>query len=138
MKRLNFFLVPIAVLLLSGTCQKAADDANNKYVIPVNGYITFSKGSIEREIYFDSVMMDNRCPPNVNCIVAGEGVCRFTVRNGEQSQQITLSTLPGGTGAVRYPREAEIANLRITLEALTPFPRGTYNEYKARLIITAL
>lgn len=138
MKGLKLFLVPIAVLLLSGTCQKAADDTNNAYVVPVNGYVTFSKGSIEREIYFDSVVMDNRCPPNVNCIVAGEGVCRFTVRSGEQSQQITLSTLPGGTGAVRYPREGQVYGVNIKLEALTPFPRGTYSEYKAQLIITAL
>lgn len=138
MKRLKLLLLPIAILLLSGTCQKAADDTNNTYIIPVNGYITFSKGSIEREIYFDSVVMDNRCPPNVHCIVAGEGVCRFTVKNGQQTQQITLSTLPGGTGAVKYPREGEISNLRITLEALTPFPRETYNDYKAQLVITAL
>lgn len=137
MKPLKLFLLPVTIILLSGTCQKAVNSADS-YVIPVNRSINFTMNSLERDIYFDSVVMDNRCPPNVTCIAAGEGVCRFVVRSGAQSQQVILSTMPGGNGAARYPREAQVSGMNIRLETLIPLPRDTYGAYKAQVVVTAL
>lgn len=138
MKRLTLLLLPVSIILLSGTCQRATTGPDNNYLIPVTGSVNFTINFIEREIIFDSVVMDNRCPPNVNCIVAGEGVCRFIVRSGSESHPVTLSTMPGGTGAARYPREAQVSGMNVRLETLIPLPKEAYSAYRAQVLVTPL
>ncbi len=87
----------------------------------------------ELTIWFESVVSDNRCPQNVECIVAGLAEITLGVRTPSGDPALlTLGTEPG-TDTVTFQ------NYTIQLSALNPYPLDIsppLEDYEAILIIT--
>ena len=61
---------------------------------------------------------DSRCPPDVQCLVAGKVVYRFTLKQGDTLEHFTLSPAePAFTSTVLHGK-------RITLAGSAPPPRA--------------
>jgi len=55
------------------------------------------------EVSFDDVLRDSRCPPDVQCIRAGEAVVVLTVTgDGGEGHRLELEVPPGGGAASSY------------------------------------
>lgn len=74
------------------------------------------------QITFVRVGQDSRCPPDVQCIWAGDAEVKLSVAGDD----VTLHT-HGGT---QYPKSARVAGRTITLRDLTRSP------YTATLVVT--
>jgi hypothetical protein len=106
--------------------------------VPINSRFTLSPGettAIDTTplwIRFDRVVEDSRCPADVQCIQAGDGVVGITViEEGASPKSYLLHTGRPGEPSVVH------GNLTITLEELMPTPVATRKvaprEYRATL-----
>jgi hypothetical protein len=81
-------------------------------------------------IRFEAVVSDNRCPVDVECIQAGDGVIQISVSGGGASAEHQLHT----TGE---PKSVKHGDLEIALLQLRPQPVSTRaiqpDEYRATL-----
>ena len=44
-------------------------------------------------VTFDKIEQDSRCPINARCLWSGVGIVNATVKQGDESQKVTLSTV---------------------------------------------
>lgn len=148
---MKVYLFPAAFLfLLLTACERNsitndhitdqnARNTTDQYTVAVNGCtgITNVPGAIE--MCLDSVVFDNRCPPEVVCITGGEAICRFNVKTTSGAQMITLGISNVGTRGTVYPKEIDIFRMRITLEQLLPVNFGRlYNDYVAHIKVVPI
>ena len=77
---------------------------------------------------FMRVVSDSRCPPNVNCVWAGDATLELRVSKGKQIQKLTLHT-------GLEPRSATIMGLKLTLQNLEP-AKGVPGKPKATFILS--
>jgi hypothetical protein len=86
---------------------------------------------------FEGVTSDSRCPTDVTCIWAGEGVVRVrVVLPGQPSATLTLHT-PGGTASSEAPYAQRVV---VGLTELRPAPISTRTlvpqDYEAVFLVT--
>lgn len=82
------------------------------------------------KVRFDGVTSDSRCPLDVVCVRAGEGVVAVSLSQAAGTQvQRELRTTPGAS-------EATYASHTIKLVALAPYPRSTQPIGSAEYIAT--
>lgn len=80
-------LALIAALLPLCACVSAAPALGSKLSLTERQSITVVPGAI---LTYDSVS-DSRCPPDVQCVVAGKVVYSFTLKQGDTLEHFTLS-----------------------------------------------
>jgi hypothetical protein len=86
-------------------------------------------------VTFERVSADSRCPSNVVCIRAGEGVAELTLRRlPSTAGHLTLKTDPIDESSGRF--EGYV----VTLDALQPYPVAGETipaaDYRARLVVS--
>ena len=65
---------------------------------------------------FDGVPRDNRCPEDVQCIVAGAATVVLTAESDGESRELTFDVPPGGSASKR------LDGLEITIARVDPQP----------------
>ncbi|WP_332848450.1 hypothetical protein [Massilia sp. S19_KUP03_FR1] len=80
-------LALIAAILPLGACANGAPALGSKLSLSERQSITVVPGAI---LTYDSVS-DSRCPPDVQCVVAGKVVYSFTLKQGDTLEHFTLS-----------------------------------------------
>jgi hypothetical protein len=103
-----------ASLLLLAACASAAPAAGSTLSLTERQSVTVAPGAI---LTYDSVN-DSRCPPDVQCLVAGKVVYSFTLKQGDTLEHFTLS--PAEPAYV----SAALNGSRITLAGTAPPPRA--------------
>lgn len=102
-----------------------------KYEMAVGESLTMDTGRLR--LTFEGVPFDNRCPRDVQCIVAGMArvALRAQIEGGEE-HEVTLEL------GARGPREAEFEGYTLRLLAVDPYPVSTKNiepeDYRIRLV----
>jgi len=102
-------------------CGSAAYDYRKT---PVTDMVSVSLGqSVQAEnagfsVKFDKVEQDSRCPINARCVWAGVGIINATVKQGENSKKIKLSTVNYET----FNNTEKVFGKDIKLLALLPNP----------------
>jgi hypothetical protein len=92
--------------------------------------VTMDEGRLE--LGFEGVPFDNRCPKDVQCIVAGSAKVSMAVRvEGEEEHRLTLEL------SARGPQVVEVAGYALSLMAVHPYPVSTRKiepeDYKVEL-----
>ncbi len=86
--------------------------------VPLDQPFTIKVGDTIRvadlELKFTAVSSDSRCPPDVNCIWAGDGVVQLEVLRGKDRKIVELHT--------HGPRNASAFGYEVQLRALTRTP----------------
>jgi hypothetical protein len=107
-------LATLAALALLAACAHAAPALGTTLALTEHQSITVAPGAI---LTYDSVN-DSRCPPDVQCLVAGKVVYSFTLKQGDTLEHFTLSPAePAYTSPV-------LEGKRITLAGSAPAPRA--------------
>lgn len=116
-------LATLAVMSAGSTFFGCATVGSKPAVALLNSRFTLAPGettAIEGTdvfVRFDRVVEDSRCPADVACIQAGDGVIGITVRTqGRTPLRYQLHTMGPG------PRAAAHGGVTITLEELSPKP----------------
>lgn len=105
-------LASIAMALAAAA--SAAPPAGSTLSLAERQSITVAPGAI---LTYDSVN-DSRCPPDVQCLVAGKVVYSFTLKRGDTLEHFTLSPAePAFTSAV-------LNGQRVALAGSAPAPRA--------------
>lgn len=92
----------------------------------------------EIEISFEK-LTESRCPEEVDCIRAGEGVVSLVVKVGNQSENLVLKVKGLCKDQPRCGEAKTVLNYTITLMSLSPYPTEVLKdkqEYMAKLIVT--
>ena len=109
-----------ALTALAQTACTAAALVAASAAVPVGESFTLAVGesaAIDGEdlrLTFDGVTRDNRCPRDVQCIVAGAATVVLTAESGGEKRELTLDVPPGGSAAVGYD------GLEITVAKVEP------------------
>jgi hypothetical protein len=104
-----------AALALSAAHAVAAPLPGSTLSLTERQSIVVAPGAI---LTYDSVN-DSRCPPDVQCLVAGKVVYSFTLKRGDTLEHFTLSPAePAFTSAV-------LNGQRVTLAGNAPPPRAS-------------
>lgn len=103
-----------AALALSATGASAAPALGSTLSLTEHQSITVVPGAI---LTYDSVS-DSRCPPDVQCLVAGKVVYSFTLKQGDTLEHFTLS--PAEPAYVSPVLQGK----RITLAGSAPPPKA--------------
>jgi hypothetical protein len=150
MSKLGLLLLGIVVLpvIFLVACSSNNTNAVNAslgqdFTLPVGQ--TAYLASENMNIKFDTVTNDSRCPDGVQCIRAGEAVCRVSITQGNNSAPAVLTlTQPGLTsGPAQNIWSTNVGNtLRqyVIKFDLTPYPEAGQpvesSAYKLQLNIT--
>lgn len=121
-------LLLVAALGLSAANQPPAETVT----LPVSASATFAGG--ELRLTFDAVTRDNRCPKDVQCVVAGAAHARFIAsRPDHDDVELLFEVPPDGSDRVG------LDSWDITLDRLDPPARSTHriepDEYVASVRI---
>jgi hypothetical protein len=85
---------------------------------------------------FSEVTGDNRCPKDVNCIVAGEAVVVFEAASGPERARLTFEIPPSGGD------DADFAGFRVAITELAPEPESGRpldpSEYVATVLVVKI
>ena len=87
---------------------------------------------------FESVVAENRCPLNVDCIRAGEAIAAFTFVGTQSIGEVRLQ-IPGYATSETEPAPEQAATrgrFRFTLLALDPYPGTDEAEANERPVAT--
>lgn len=104
----------LSTLSMLAACAHAAPPAGSTLSLTERQSVTVAPGAI---LTYDSVA-DSRCPPDVQCVVAGKIAYTFTLKQGDTLEHFTLSPLePVYTSPV-------LNGKRITLADTAPAPRA--------------
>ena len=110
--RLTSLSFAAAMTLLAACASSTAAPAPGAMTLTEHQSATVAPGAI---LTYDSVN-DSRCPPDVQCIVAGKVVYSFTLKQGDTLEHFTLSPAePAFTSTV-------LGGKRITLAGNAPPP----------------
>jgi len=107
-------LVLVAALALAAAHAGAAPLPGSTLSLAERQSITVAPGAI---LTYDSVN-DSRCPPDVQCLVAGKVVYSFTLKRGDTLEHFTLSP------AELAFTSAVLNGQRVTLAGSAPAPRA--------------
>ncbi len=72
-------------------------------------------------IKFDSITQDNRCPTNVNCIVAGTAIAKLIAQKDSDKQVFELSLMPKMNPRVPFDTTT-VFNYHLRLLDVSPYP----------------
>ncbi len=92
----------------------------------------------EIEISFEK-LSESRCPEDVNCIQAGEGVVSLVVKVGKQSEHLVLKVKGLCSDRPECGEAKTVLNYTLTLMSLNPYPTkvlGDKKKYIAKMIVT--
>lgn len=115
MKRI--LLLPLCAFVLLSACQKNTTD-EELLSVRLKGCADKAFVGETVRICFDSVLQDSRCPVYAVCVWAGVAQVKLTVRVGNSSYPIVLSTLQ----APGFVRDTTIQQYRISLQDVQPHP----------------
>lgn len=154
MKTPSIFILSILCGILAA-CEPAATAASTTPVTGTTGTeITLSPGQsvslagTDLTITFHSIVADDRCPSEVECVASGPVTVSLAVQQGQaESMDFTLQTFTDQTG--RSPNvqfegitnRAEVGSYVIQLSSVTPYPTNLTtsidpSEYRVSLIVS--
>ena len=114
MPRLTSLSFAAAMTLLAACASSTAAPAPGAMTLTERQSATVAPGAI---LTYDSVN-DSRCPPDVQCIVAGKVIYSFTLKQGDTLEHFTL------TPAEPAYTSAALGGKRIALETTPPPARA--------------
>jgi len=131
--RMRTATVGLGLLLAAGMCSPTQPGAEvNQEVVLAPGQAADVPDTSLR-IRLDSVVSDTRCPTDVTCVHAGDGVIQIVVSGQSDSAEYQLHT-------TNPPRSVQHGELTIALVQLLPQPISTRaiepHEYRATLRVT--
>lgn len=142
MKNLLTLLSAALVLLLGAGCPNPGGENHQHF--SVNDAFTLAQGQMAHDkedgsfsIQFDKVSADSRCPVGVECIRAGNADVVLTLKKGNESKTVTLTTGDLGEGATM---NTSFGGYNIQLTGLEPGTKANQTieqkDYKAKLLVT--
>ena len=137
MWRLAFLTILLSMLVIAG-CDE--EEAATPQVQPGEEFVLALGESVEVSgedmmISFVTVVSDNRCPEDAQCIVAGEAVCLIEIDRGGVTEPVTLIE-PG----LSEQQTQEFLEYEITFD-VEPYPQAGEDilpaDYRLHLAIEA-
>ena len=132
---MRYAMLGIAGALLLAGCRGTTDvQAGDEFTLGTGERVGIEGGAAA--VRFVAVPQDSRCPSDVVCVWAGDGVARLDLLVAGDSARTDLHT-NGQAGSVR----AEMHGYVLELVSLAPYPRSgaqiPQGDYKATLRVTA-
>ncbi len=92
----------------------------------------------QMEISFEK-LTESRCPKDVNCVQAGEGIISLVVKVGNQSEHLVLKAKGLCQDKPECGEAKSVLNYTLTLMSLDPYPSKVLEDkqkYVAKMIVT--
>jgi hypothetical protein len=106
--RTSAWIIAAALPLLAACAAAAPAPGGSTLSMTEHQSITVAPGAV---LTFDSVN-DSRCPPGVQCVVAGKVVYSFTLKTGDAREQFTLTpAAPAFTSAALQGKQITLGDV---------------------------
>lgn len=116
--RRRLFGILVAATLAAAACKGVTDvQPGQPFQLKVGQTAALPDSSLA--LRFEAVAQDSRCPVDVQCIWAGDGVVRLSLRTAADSSTADLHTNSGAG-----PASVRLGAWTIELLSLTPAPRA--------------
>lgn len=141
--KLLFKLISLTILLCwvgcnSGTTKLLPYQSQLNQTFDLHYGTTVGLPDEQIEISFEK-LTESRCPDEVNCIQAGEGIVSLVVKVGNQSEHLVLKAKGLCIDKPECGEAKSVLNYTLTLMSLTPYPNKVLKDkekYIAKMIVT--